>query len=471
LVLVPTTDLTIQVRDIFLDLTYYCSHLISVLYIASDITIQAQKPRLAELPDILVATPGRLVQHIEEKNVDITKLKMIIIDEADLTLSYGYVTDIEKIKNYLPRICQGFLMSATLSPEIQSLKQLVLHTPTILEMEEERLDDDLLLQYTIDCKENDKFLIIYALFSLKLLKGKTIAFVNNIDKCYRLKLFLERFSIRSAVLNSELPQNSRFHIVEEFNRGVFDILIATDENQIQDDFDENEEPQNKESIKITNENTDNIVSDNISEIPADQNSEDSDPVISNPDVEIDDNNEENINDDNEENINDDNNEDNNDNEVEMNDIPTVKNRKNQKGKRKQDKEYGVSRGIDFRNVSNVVNFDFPHTVKNYVHRVGRTARAGNYGTSLSFITDYDHMLLDKVKIYMEKKKKSVNPYKFKMSVVESFRYRVEDMLKSVTSLSIKSAKLQELKSEILNSKKLKMHFEENPQDLKFFKTR
>jgi len=163
-------------------------------------------------------------------------------------------------------------------------------------------------------------------------------------------------------------------------------------------------PKKKESIKIINENLDNIVADNGSEIIEDHISDESDPVISNPDVEIDDdNNEEKINDDdNEDNIDDD---DNNDNDTEMKDIPKVKNKRNQKGKRKQDKEYGVSRGIDFRNVSNVVNFDFPHTLKNYVHRVGRTARAGNYGTSLSFITDDDHFLLGRVKIYMEKKKK------------------------------------------------------------------
>jgi len=70
---------------------------------------------------------------------------------------------------------------------------------------------------------------------------------------------------------------------------------------------------------------------------------------------------------------------------------------------------------------------------------------------------------------MEKKKKTIQPYKFKISIIEGFRYRVEDVLRTISKLAIKNAKLQELKTEILNSKKLKMHFEEHPQDLNYIK--
>jgi len=67
---------------------------------------------------------------------------------------------------------------------------------------------------------------------LKLIKGKCIVFVGDIDRCYRLKLFLEQFGIRSCVLNSELPVASRLHIMEEFNKNVYEIIIATDENEV-----------------------------------------------------------------------------------------------------------------------------------------------------------------------------------------------------------------------------------------------
>jgi ATP-dependent RNA helicase DDX56/DBP9 len=105
-------------------------------------------------------------------------------------------------------------MSATLSPEVENLKRLVLHTPAILKLEEDTSLATKLQQYVIFCPQKDKFLLIYVMLKLKLISGKMIVFVNEIDQAFRLKLFLERFSIKSAVLNSELPHNSRYHIVQ-----------------------------------------------------------------------------------------------------------------------------------------------------------------------------------------------------------------------------------------------------------------
>ena len=99
-------------------------------------------------------------------------------------------------------------------------------------------------QFAFSCSEVDKFLLTYVILKLKLIKGKCILFVNDVDRCYRLKLFLEQFSIKSCVLNSELPLNSRYHVVQEFNKGVSDYIIASDENSgkvEQDSDDEHEE--------------------------------------------------------------------------------------------------------------------------------------------------------------------------------------------------------------------------------------
>jgi ATP-dependent RNA helicase DDX56/DBP9 len=118
------------------------------------------------------------------------------------------------------------------------------------------------------CTEEDKFLLLYVLLKLKLIKGKALIFVNNTDRGYRVKLFLEKFGIRTGVLNAELPfnsrsvlfnsgalvvwslstetcpRNARYHAVQEFNRGVFDYLIATDSSGLeatQKDDDDDEE--------------------------------------------------------------------------------------------------------------------------------------------------------------------------------------------------------------------------------------
>lgn len=88
--------------------------------------------------------------------------------------------------------------------------------------------------------------MIYVIFKLQLVKGKCIIFVADIDRCYRLKLYFEQFGIRSCILNSELPVNSRIHVVEEFNRNVYDIIIASDEKEVLGNEEKAEEEQEEE---------------------------------------------------------------------------------------------------------------------------------------------------------------------------------------------------------------------------------
>ena len=125
-------------------------------------------------------------------------------------LSYGHESDLELISTKLPKTVQTYLMSATLTDEIHTLKSAMCRDPAILKLEEAEREADTLTQYYVECAEDDKFLLIYVILKLKLLKGKCIVFVNDIDRCYRVKLYLEQFGIRSCVLNAELPLNSRF---------------------------------------------------------------------------------------------------------------------------------------------------------------------------------------------------------------------------------------------------------------------
>ena len=138
-----------------------------------------------------------------------------------------------------------------------------------------------------------------------------------------------------------------------------------------------------------------------------------------------------------------------------------------------DKEYGVTRGVDFIDVACVLNFDLPTTSRSYTHRVGRTARAGRTGMSLSFVVSRDQWGKDKVvgclpsakadeDVFQKIEKMQgargckIKEYNFNLKQVEAFRYRMEDALRSVTRSAIKEARIKELKSEILNSDKLKV---------------
>ena len=138
-----------------------------------------------------------------------------------------------------------------------------------------------------------------------------------------------------------------------------------------------------------------------------------------------------------------------------------------------DKEYGVVRGVDFINVACVLNFDLPTSSRAYTHRVGRTARAGRTGMALSFVVPLEEWGKNKVVGCLPSAKRDtvrfarieseqgargskIKEYKFDMKQVEAFRYRMQDALRSVTRSAVKEARLKELKSEILNSEKLKV---------------
>ncbi|KAL6096438.1 ddx56 [Pungitius sinensis] len=143
----------------------------------------------------------------------------------------------------------------------------------------------------------------------------------------------------------------------------------------------------------------------------------------------------------------------------------------ERGGRSKDKEFGVSRGVDFQNVANVLNFDFPLTVESYIHRVGRTARADNPGTALSLISHTELGLLEEVEEALtgDNAESVLKPYTFRMEEIEGFRYRCRDAMRSVTKQAVREARLKEIKQELLNSEKLKTYFEDNPRDLQLLR--
>ncbi|KAJ3075280.1 ATP-dependent DNA/RNA helicase, partial [Quaeritorhiza haematococci] len=282
LILVPTRELAQQVHKHLCDLTVYCSKTVTCATVASGGndgrggaggkgkgTGGAIVP---ENPDILVGTPSRVVKCLEEQTIKIhPTFSSLVIDEADLILSYGYDTDVRALLAHpsLPRIFQSYLMSATMSSDVDTLKALVVRNAAILKLEEPSTTGgdsagvvgSKLTQYFVQCPSaKQKFLLL--LFTLKLRlhpfgSGKTIIFANSVDRCYRCKLFLEQFGVKSVVLNAGLPVRSRVHIVEEFNRGVFDYLIATDEGAEEDDEEvEDEEEKAEEQEDEAEENED-----------------------------------------------------------------------------------------------------------------------------------------------------------------------------------------------------------------------
>lgn len=220
----------------------------------------------------------------------------------------------------------------------------------------------------------------------------------------------------------------RYHTVQEFNKGVYDYIIATDESSGKAEKDSDNEQEDEEGLRDNPSTLEDTGMPNSST----QKRERSLSPQARP-------------------------------------SRPPKRRK----KKKSDKEYGVTRGVDFVDVACVVNFDLPSSSKSYTHRVGRTARAGHTGMSLSFVvpaeewgrnkvvgclesTKNDEVVFAKIEREQAARANALKEYRFDMQQVEAFRYRMEDALRSVTRSIIKEARIKELKTEFLNSEKLKV---------------
>ncbi|KAF2714316.1 DEAD-domain-containing protein [Pleomassaria siparia CBS 279.74] len=396
LILVPTRELAQQVFQLAQSLAKHVGQEIRIQNISGKESDVVQRAKLAELPDIVISTPGRASANVNNGALSLKGLAHLIVDEGDLVMGYGFREDMTHISKNVEAGVQLFLMSATLSTELESLRDLFCRDPVLLNLDDIEKNSQHVKQYVISCAEDEKFLLIYAIFLLKLIKGKTIIFVGDVDRSYRVKLFLEQFGVKSAVLNSELPLTSRLHIVEEFNQNKFEILIASDENEV---VSSEERPRKKTK------------------------------TASKPDS-------------------------------------------------------GVSRGIDFVNISCVLNFDMPDNYKSYFHRIGRTARAGKSGTAISFVIPKDKFkrhkptsfpgcasdeeVLAKISKH-QKEGQSVEPWNFDVKKLEPFRYRFADALRAVTRIAIREARVKELRRELVTSQKLSRYFEENPESLQYLK--
>lgn len=219
LVLVPTRELSDQVSRVFVNLCEFCGKVVRTVNLTQKVSESVLTTRLNEVPDIIVSTPSKVVQLVDSLTLSLDSIQQLVIDEADLVLSYGYEQDVNRIATALSSGVQTFLISATLTSEVEQLRSAFDRDYAVVDIEDREEKAQEVTQYVVKCGEEDKFLLIFVIFKLKLVKGKCIIFVQDVDRSYRLKLYLEQFGIKSCILNSELPVNSRLHAVQEFNKG------------------------------------------------------------------------------------------------------------------------------------------------------------------------------------------------------------------------------------------------------------
>ncbi len=228
LVLAPTRELVLQIEKDALGLSKYTD--IEVLAVFGGMGYEKQKRALEEkLVDIVVATPGRLLDFRQNSKVNLSKVEILIIDEADRMLDMGFIPDIRRIINYLPQKenRQTMLFSATLTPVVAELASRWTKEPFTVEIEPENVTNIRIEQLAYIIESDDKFKVLYNYIRHYDLKS-VIVFCNRRDQTRNLTDKLYSLGLECRMLSGDVSQTKRINTLEEFRTGKIQVLVATD---------------------------------------------------------------------------------------------------------------------------------------------------------------------------------------------------------------------------------------------------
>lgn len=291
----PTRELAIQTQEELFRLGRDEHAHVQVVYGGADIGRQIRSLK-HHVPSILVGTPGRLLDHLKRKTINLDQVKAVVLDEADEMLDMGFIQDIESILKYAKNRQQTLLFSATMPKPILRIGEKFMDHPEIVRIKAKELTADLIEQYFVRAKESEKFDIMCRLIDvqgpdLALVFGRTKRRVDELTRG------LQARGYNAAGIHGDLSQARRMSVLKRFREGKLDILVATDV---------------------------------------------------------------------------------------------------------------AARGLDISGVTHVYNYDIPQDPDSYVHRIGRTGRAGHHGTSVTFVTPNE---MDYLRVIEKLTKKRMDPLK------------------------------------------------------------
>jgi ATP-dependent RNA helicase RhlE len=225
LVLTPTRELAAQVEE---SVRLYGKHLpLKSMMMFGGVNINPQIKQLHGRVDILVATPGRLLDHVQQKTVDLSHVEILVLDEADRMLDMGFIRDIKKVLALLPKQRQNLLFSATFSDEIKLLAEGLLHNPALIEVARRNQTAELIEQrvYPVD-RERKRALLT------QLIKDnnwfQVLVFTRTKHGANRLAEQLDKDGIPAMAIHGNKSQAARTRALAEFKSGKLQVLVATD---------------------------------------------------------------------------------------------------------------------------------------------------------------------------------------------------------------------------------------------------
>ncbi|MBR5679819.1 MAG: DEAD/DEAH box helicase, partial [Clostridia bacterium] len=297
LVLAPTRELAIQIHDDAEALARFTD--LNCLVIFGGMDHEKQRRELDAPVDILVGTPGRIIDYSQSGDLDLSKTEVLVIDEADRMLDMGFIPDVRRIVYHLPRpgVRQTMLFSATLEPAVLRLVDSWMKDPEFVESEPQHIVTDLIDQRFYAVLDEQKMAVLLHVIREEK-PERMIIFGNRKDKNTSIAARLFEYGEDAELLSGDVPQEKRLKILDRFREGKTRILVATDV---------------------------------------------------------------------------------------------------------------AARGIHVDGISHVVNYDLPEQADDYVHRIGRTGRAGEHGISISFADEFGSFVLPQLEQYTKCEIKTVQP--------------------------------------------------------------
>lgn len=298
LILAPTRELVLQIAKDADALSKYTP--IKVATVFGGMHYQRQKQQLeGKAVDVIVATPGRLLDFQKQKIVDLSKVEILVIDEADRMLDMGFIPDVRQIINSTPQKedRQTLFFSATLTDEVQRLALRWTRDPVTVEIQPEQVAADTVDQVIYIVTNKEKYALLYNIITRQNLH-RVLVFCNRKDETRKLANMLYRYGINNAVLSGDIPQQKRLKTLEDFKEGKIRVLVATDV---------------------------------------------------------------------------------------------------------------AGRGLHIESMSHVINYTLPFDPEDYVHRIGRTGRAGESGTSISFACEDDAFQIPKIQEFLGRELPCIQP--------------------------------------------------------------
>ena len=224
LILVPTRELALQVAEHAEELSGKTGLRVAAIY--GGVPMESQINALRRGVDVVIATPGRLIDHVERKNISFAALEVFVLDEADRMLDVGFLPDIRRIERWLPRERQTMLFSATLVPAIQSLAAQVTRHAARIQMETAPAPEAI-AQTLFPVPEHLKAQVLQHLLREEEMDS-VLVFARTKHRADRVVKQLQRANIRAAVIHGDRSQNQRIAALEAFRQGHSRVLFATD---------------------------------------------------------------------------------------------------------------------------------------------------------------------------------------------------------------------------------------------------